>query len=61
MEEVVSEVGECAVTVAAVMGQSPDRRDDRLSGRRDRYGAAAIALALVWVLAQVLVKSANTS
>ena len=22
------------------MGQSPDRRDDRLSGRRDRYGAA---------------------
>ena len=26
------------------MGQSPDRRDDRLSGRRDRYGAAAIAL-----------------
>ena len=24
-----------------VMGQSPDRRDDHLSGRRDRYGAAA--------------------
>ena len=22
------------------MGQSPDRRADRLSGRRDRYGAA---------------------
>ena len=25
----------------AVMGQSPDRRADHLSGRRDRYGAAA--------------------